>query len=62
VIKRLLKMVDLTGPEQRVVIFALCALVTFVALKAWRDGVKHSHRDTPVPHADQPSPSPGIRP
>lgn len=62
-IKQLQKMVELTVPEQRVVVFALCGLVAFVALKTWRDGAKNSRVDAPPPlQFDQPSPSPGIRP
>jgi hypothetical protein len=61
-IKRLLKVVDLTVPEQRVVIFAVCALVAFVALKTWRDGASNPRGDMPPAALDQPSPSPGIRP
>jgi hypothetical protein len=61
-IKRLLKVVELTVPEQRVVIFSVAALVAFVALKTWRDGAKHSRTETPPAAVDQPSPSPGIRP
>jgi hypothetical protein len=58
-IKRLLKVVELTVPEQRVVIFAVSALLAFFALQTLlrRD-------DTPPTAAqvDQPSPSPGMRP
>lgn len=62
-IKQLRKVVELTVPEQRVVVFALCALVAFVALKTWRDGAENSRVDTPpAATVDQPSPSPGIRP
>ncbi len=62
-IKQLRKVVELTVPEQRVVVFALCALVAFVALKAARDGAGNSRVDTPpAVEVDQPSPSPGIRP
>lgn len=63
-IKRLLKVVELTVPEQRVVIFGVCALLAFVALKTWRDGAKHSREAPPAAAVvvDQPSPSPGIRP
>ncbi len=61
-IKRLLKIVELTVPEQRVVIFGLCALVAFVALKTCRDAAKYDRSQTPAAVVDQPSPSPGIRP
>ena len=61
-IKRLLKVVDLTVPEQRVVIVAISVLVAFVALRTWRDGAKHSRVEPPGALLDQPSPSPGIRP
>lgn len=61
-IKRLLKVVELTVPEQRVVIFGVCALVAFVALKTWRDGANKPRSDMPSAAVDQPSPSPGIRP
>ncbi len=61
--KRLLRIVELTGPEQRVVVFVLCALVAFVTLKAYRDAAKHQLSSAqPAVVADQPSPSPGIRP
>ena len=60
--KRLLKVVELTVPEQRVVIFALCALVTFVGIKTWRAAAKYSPANTAAIATDQPSPSPGIRP
>ena len=60
--KRLLKVVELTVPEQRVVIFALCALVAFVGLKAWPASATYSRGATPAVATDQPSPSPGIRP
>ena len=56
--KRLLNVVELTVPEQRVVIFAVCALLAFVALKTHRDRAS----DSPAAASDQPSPSPGIRP
>ena len=59
--KRLLNVVELTVPEQRAVIIALCALVAFVGLKTWRASVNYSRGDAPA-IADQPSPSPGIRP
>ena len=62
-IKQLRKVVELTVPEQRVVIFALCGLVAFVALKTWRDRAQNSRAETPPAlEVDQPSPSPGIRP
>jgi hypothetical protein len=60
--KQLRKVVELTVPEQRVVVFALCALVAFVALRTWRAGANDSRIDTPPAAVDQPSPSPGIRP
>ena len=60
--KRLLKVMELTVPEQRVVIFGLCALLAVVALKSWRDGAKREPGQTPAAAVDQPSPSPGIRP
>ena len=58
-IKRLLKVVELTLPEQRVVIFGVAALVALAALKTWRDS---SRTQKPPALLDQPSPSPGIRP
>jgi hypothetical protein len=61
-IKRLLKVVELTVPEQRVVIAGLCALVAFVAFNAWRDEAEDGRRQLPAAAVDQPSPSPGIRP
>jgi hypothetical protein len=61
-IKRLLRVVELTVPEQRVVIFALLALLTWVALKSWREAAKAERREAPAAAIDQPSPSPGIRP
>ena len=61
-IKRLLKVVELTVPEQRVVIFAVSALVAFVALKTWRNAADDSRPTTPPAALDQPSPSPGMRP
>ena len=62
-IKRLLQIAELTVPEQRVVVFVLCALVAFVTLKTYRDAAKHeSGSAPPAAVADQPSPSPGIRP
>ena len=60
--KRLLKVVELTLPEQRVVICALCALVAFVGLKTWRASAKYSPENAAAIEAGQPSPSPGIRP
>jgi hypothetical protein len=61
-IRRLLKIVELTVPEQRVVVFAVTALLTFVALKTYFSG-KHANTSPPVAaEVDQPSPSPGIRP
>ena len=60
-IKRVLKVVELTVPEQRLVIFAVSLLVAYVGLKTWRDAAKSSRAETPVA-MDQPSPSPGIRP
>ena len=59
---RLLKMVELTVPEQRLVIFGLCALIGFVALKTWRDAAKYDRSEPAAAVVDQPSPSPGIRP
>ena len=56
--KRLLKIVELTVPEQRVVIFAVCALLGFAVLKTWRA----RSSDPPAAPTDQPSPSPGMRP
>ena len=56
--KRLLKIIELTVPEQRVVIFAVCALLGFAALKTYRG----RSVDAPPTETDQPSPSPGIRP
>ena len=61
-IRQLLRIVELTVPEQRVVIFALTALVAFVALKTCRDAANDVPRDESGVVADQPSPSPGIRP
>ncbi len=61
-LKRLLKVVELTLPEQRVVIFTISVLVGVVAVVTWRHGAKHSRDDMPPPALDQPSPSPGIRP
>ena len=60
-IKRLLKSVELTVPEQRVVIFAVSALLAFVALKTYLSRGDDA-RGAPAEHAAQPSPSPGIRP
>ena len=61
-IRRLLKIVELTVPEQRVVIFAICALLAFVALKTCRERAKYAPLDARGVAADQPSPSPGMRP
>lgn len=62
-IKRLLQVGELTVPEQRLVIFLLCALVAFVALRSYRSGAREKEQSpTPSSLADQPSPSPGIRP
>ena len=61
-IKRLVKMVELTVPEQRVVIVGLCALVAFVGLRAWRDTATAWRPAPAAQEAVQPSPSPGIRP
>ena len=58
-IKRLLKMVELTLPEQRVIIFGICALLAFVVFTTYRG--RSSNSPTPST-SDQPSPSPGIRP
>ena len=56
-IKRLLSVFELTVPEQRVVIFALCALVGFVALKTYRD----VREDAPLSSALQtPTPTPQV--
>ena len=56
--KQLLKIVELTVPEQRVVIFVVCALLGVAALKTYRG----RSIDAPAAETDQPSPSPGIRP
>ena len=61
-IKRLRKMVELTRPEQRVVICALSALLAFVALKAHRSAEPELANEMPAADLAQPSPSPGIRP
>ena len=61
-IKRLLKIVELTVPEQRVMIVLLCALVMLVALKSYRDAAKHAKAAQPPAAAHHPSPSPGMRP
>ena len=61
-IKRLLKMVELTRPEQRVVICGLGALLVFVALKAHRNTQPELTTEVPAADVHQPSPSPGIRP
>ena len=60
--KKLLKVIDLTVPEQRVVIFGVAALVAFVALKTWSDTAKSSAAERRPAVTDQPSPSPGMRP
>lgn len=60
-IKRLREVAELTVPQQRVVIIALCGLVGVVALKSYRSAALHAH-SVPPAVVDQPSPSPGIRP
>ncbi len=59
-IKQLLRVTELTVPEQRVVIFALVGLVAFVTVKTWRNGAKDDRGPAAALH--HPSPSPGIRP
>lgn len=58
--KRLLRVFELTVPEQRVVIVLLSLLVLFVAVK------HHRRAADPAPSPNdlsaQPSPSPGMRP
>ena len=56
--KRLLKIIELTVPEQRVLIFAVCSLLGFTVLKSYQ-AREHNRAAAPT---DQPSPSPGIRP
>ena len=61
--KRLREVGELTVPQQGVVIFLLCALVAYVALRSYRSGgTEKTETATQLPAADQPSPSPGIRP
>ena len=61
-IKRLLHIRELTIPEQRIVIFVLCVLVAFFALRSYRNAAEHPAVNDPAATVDQPFPSPGIRP
>ena len=61
-IKRLLQVGDLTVPEQRVVIFLLCALIAVAAVRYYRVTAGGDPSKVTSTAVDQPSPSPGIRP
>ena len=62
-IKRLWPVFHLTVAEQRMVIFLLSAVVAVVAAKSYRDvAINAVPAEASLPAADQPSPSPGIRP
>lgn len=61
-IRRLLNVIELTPPEQRVVIVGLAALLAFVGVNAYRSSSARPSEQTPLIDSTQPSPSPGIRP
>ena len=61
-IKRFAQMCELTLPEQRIVVFLLCALIAVAAVRYYRVTAGGDPSKVTSTAVDQPSPSPGIRP
>ena len=61
-IKRLAQMCELTVPEQKIVVVLLCVLIAVAALRYYRVASGGDSTSAHATAADQPSPSPGIRP